>query len=995
MITPAEFIAKWGPGGSAAHLNEEQGAQSHFLDLCELLDVPKPSSGATADDYVFEQRSLVLGEARGYADVFYRDHFAWENKAPGKNLDAALRQLQQYSLALANPPLLVVCDRLTIRIHTQFNGYPSERHEIRAEQLDLPDKRALLKRLWTDPQSFKPPKSSRAITEEAARAFATLAEQLRGRGNDVQQVAHFLTQCLFCFFAEDVGLLPDRMFERLVDHRGITSAQLSAGLRQLFATMQSGGLYGADAIPWFNGGLFAYARVPELEVTDVTELRNAAALNWSAIDVSIFGTLFERGLDPAKRSQLGAHYTDPATIHRIIDPVVRRPLLAQWETARAEIAALAARIRKNGDAAYRKAHARLVQWLQMLRAFRILDPACGSGNFLFLGLKALKDIELLSVTQAADLGLDREQDLVTGPHNVLGIELNRYAAELARASIWIGELQWRIAHGYPPKTNPVLEPLEQIECRDALLAWVGEGEGRRAVEAEWPKADVVVGNPPFLGGSKKRRELGDSYFDALNGAYASRVAGGADLVCYWFDKCRAAITDRTLCRAGLVGTQSIRAGSNRKVLQAICAVMPIFDAWSDEPWVNEGAAVRVSLVCFGRNEGATTLNGSVVQQIYSDLSAGDGLNLAGAAELTQNKGAIFEGTKKYGSFEIPGSTARQWLRLPNPNGRSNADVVKPWRNGRDLTTRETDVWIVDFGTHMAESDAMLFEQPFVHVLTVVKPGRMGVRRPRTQRLWWLHEEARVSMRTALLPCPRYVATPRVAKYRYFVWLDKAVLPDTRLNVIARSDDTTFGILSARIHEVWSLAQASMHGVGNDPTYNAKSCFETFPFPAGLTPADTASQQTEALASGAQIPAALPGAELRAHAGAIAEAAHRLDQLRRNWLNPPEWTRRVPEVVPLGMERSPYPDRIEPRPGLNEQDLKALQKRTLTNLYNQRPAWLAQAHAALDAAVAAAYGWSDYTLDLPDTEILRRLLALNLERAVAERAKKKPRPSGAV
>ena len=470
-MTPADFIAKWGPGGPAHSLSERAGAQPHFIDLCRLLGVPEPGA-VPGEDYVFEQHTLLLGEARGYADVYWRNRFAWENKAPGKNLDAALRQLQQYSLALSNPPLLVVCDRLVIRIHTQFNGHPSEAHTVRVDQLDQPATQSLLRRVWLDPESFRPQKTTRDITEAAARSFATLAEQLRSRGNDAETVAHFLTQCLFCFFAEDVGLLPGRMFERLVGNRQLTSDRLTTGLQSLFATMQGGGLYGPDDIPWFNGGLFQRIDVPRLEIVDITELRNAAALNWSAIDVSIFGTLFERGLDPAKRSQLGAHYTDPATIARIVEPVITRPLLQKWELAAQDLRAQTAKIKKHGDAAHRKAHARFVQWLEELRAFRILDPACGSGNFLFMGLKALKDVELLTITRAADLGLDREQDLVTGPHNVLGIELNEYAAELARVSIWIGEIQWRIAHGYPPKTNPVLEPLEQIECRDALLEFL-------------------------------------------------------------------------------------------------------------------------------------------------------------------------------------------------------------------------------------------------------------------------------------------------------------------------------------------------------------------------------------------------------------------------------------------------------------------------------------------------------------------------------------------
>ena len=437
-MTPADFIAKWGPGGPAHSLSERAGAQPHFIDLCRLLGVPEPGA-VPGEDYVFEQHTLLLGEARGYADVYWRNRFAWENKAPGKNLDAALRQLQQYSLALSNPPLLVVCDRLVIRIHTQFNGHPSEAHTVRIDQLDQPATQSLLRRVWLDPESFRPQKTTRDITEAAARSFATLAEQLRSRGNDAETVAHFLTQCLFCFFAEDVGLLPGRMFERLVGNRQLTSDRLTTGLQSLFATMQGGGLYGPDDIPWFNGGLFQRIDVPRLEIVDITELRNAAALNWSAIDVSIFGTLFERGLDPAKRSQLGAHYTDPATIARIVEPVITRPLLQKWELAAQDLRAQTAKIKKHGDAAHRKAHARFVQWLEELRAFRILDPACGSGNFLFLGLKALKDIEYLSINAAEQMGLDREQDLVTGPHNVLGIELNEYAAEQAEALRTFGD----------------------------------------------------------------------------------------------------------------------------------------------------------------------------------------------------------------------------------------------------------------------------------------------------------------------------------------------------------------------------------------------------------------------------------------------------------------------------------------------------------------------------------------------------------------------------
>ena len=1017
-MTPQDFIAKWGaPGGvpgPAYALNEEQGAQSHFLDLCELLGVPKPGS---SEGYRFEEKSTVIGGKTGYADVFMRGVFAWENKAPGKNLDTALKQLLTYSLALSNPPILVVSDRLTIRIHTQFTGHPSATHEVRIAEMDQPANLALLRRIWTAPESFKPQQTNRDITEAAARSFAALAEGLRQRGatpgestasqqQRANQVAHFLTQCLFCFFAEDVGLLPGRMFERLVNNKQATPERLTQGLTQLFGTMQNGGLYGVDDIPWFNGGLFQTIAVPPLSAPDLTELRRAADLNWSAIDVSIFGTLFERGLDPAKRSQLGAHYTDPATIERLIDPVIRRPLLQKWELIAQQIQALAAKIAKKGDRHYRAAHALFITWLDELKNYRALDPACGSGNFLYLALKCLKDVEHHSHLQAAELGLDREADLVTGPHNVLGIELNEYAAELARVTVWIGELQWRLAHGYEFKTNPVLDTLEHIECRDALLT---EGGG----EAPWPAADVVVGNPPFLGVSRKRGELGEAYTQALDAVYATRVPGAADLVCYWFDKARAQMAAGALQRAGLVTTNSIRGGANRKVLDAICAHTRIFEAWSDEPWINNGAAVRVSLVCFGAGDG-THLNGADVPQIYADLTApataGDSLNLGLAKVLSTNSAASFQGASKKAKFEIDATLAREWLRQPNPHGRPNSDVLKPWANGFELSRGPQHQWIIDFGNELTEAEAALYEQPFAYVTKHIKPERITKSEIALRVYWWRFGRPRVELRIALRNLPRFVATVAHSKHRFFVWLPVTTSPDQALITIARADDTTFGILHSRFHELWSIRQGTSIGVGNDPRYTPTTCFETFPFPAGLTPADTAHQRTEAVEGGALIPADLPDTlsdalptedfkpnqplapvhqapaaiktiPPRQAATAIAQAAQRLNTLRQAWLNPPEWTHTVPEVVPLGLSASPYPDRIVPKPGFE----KELAKRTLTNLYNLRPAWLAAAHAQLDAAVAAAYGWADYTANMPDDEILRRLLALNLQRSTSEGA----------
>jgi SAM-dependent methyltransferase len=966
----SEFVRKW--SGAAGGLGERAGAQAHFIDLCRLLDVPEPGD---PDRYCFERGLTKTGSAAGrtdgFADVWLKGCFAWEYKAPGKSLDGALRQLMMYALPLESPPLLVVSDRLQIEVHTHFTGTPSEKHVFALEDIVRPEVQQRLRTLWTQPDAWRPRRSNREITEEAARTFAATAERLRTAGAAPDQVSHFLTQCVFCFFSEDAGLLPERLFERLVGAK-VDAAALRGHLQRLFETMRDGGLFGVDAVPWFNGGLFAQVNVPPLADADVLALKAASALDWSAIDPSIFGTLFERGLDPAKRSQLGAHYTDPATIMRLVEPVVQRPLLAEWAACKPAIEAALAKSRKHGDKAYRDAQATFVVFLERLKAYRVLDPACGSGNFLFLALKTLKDIEHQVNLEAEALGLERQHD-VTGPHNVLGIELNEYAAELARVTVWIGELQWRLDKGYGFKTQPVLEPLDHIQCRDALLNADGS-------EAAWPSADAVVGNPPFVGDKKMRGELGDDYTEALREAYKGRVPGGGDLVCYWFEKARVQIEAGRLQRAGLVSSNVLPVGTqNLKVLARVAATAAIFDAWRDLPWVNDGAAVRVALTAFGHGVDATpTLNGQPVHAISSALHAvdvGEDRLVAQPNDLAENAGAALQGITKGGSFEVEGAVARRWLQRPNPNLRTNADVLRPWWKGEGVTQRDPDMWIIDF-FGMSEVEAAGYELPFAHVLQAVKPKRDLNKEPSTRRNYWLFKRSGADMRVAVAGLPRLICAPETPTHTVFAWVPAGGTVDKNLVVIARSDDVTMGLLCAKPHLAWVQRFGAPYG--NHPSarrYNNTRTFEPFPFPAGLTPADTAHQRTEATTDGALIPADLP-ASLRPYAEAIARAAQRLVALRDAWLNPPEWTERVPEVVPLGMAASPYPDRVIAKAGFETE----LAKRTLTNLYNQRPAWLAQAHAALDAAVAAAYGWADYTPAMPNDEILRRLLTLNLQRS---------------
>ena len=430
-------------------------------------------------------------------------------------------------------------------------------------------------------------------------------------------------------------------------------------------------------------------------------------------------------------------------------------------------------------------------------------------------------------------------------------------------------------------------------------------------------------------------------------------------------------------RAGLVATNSIRQGVNRQVLRRVLDDARIFEAWADEPWVNKGATVRVSLVAFGHSVQPARLDGGDVASIFADLSAqAEGsiaMDLTTAAALRQNESTSFFGFCLAGPFVVDAGQARAWLQLPNPNGRSNADVLSPIWNGADVTRRAADRWTVDFGAEMSVDDAALYEQPFAHALREVHPIRMANQRASRSRYWWRHGETRPGLRRAGANAARWIVTSETAKHRCFVWLPGGVAPEHKLVVIPREDDVTLGVLSSRAHLLWASHLGST--LEDRPVYTTSACFATFPFPAGLTPADTAHQRTEALPGGALVPADL-APETRARSTPIAQAAKRLTDLRDAWLNPPEWCQRVAEVTPLGRATSPYPDRIVARPGHE----KALAQRTLTQLYNQRPAWLAQAHAALDAAVAAAYGWPGPAADLPDDDILRRLLALNRQRS---------------
>ena len=932
-LTLPDFVVRW----QRSNLSERAAAQSHFNQLCEVLGERTPTEAdQDGSAYTFEKGVKKVSGRDGFADVWMRGYFAWEYKGKHKDLNEAYQQLLQYREDLENPPLLVVCDLDRFEVHTNYTNTLKQVFAFDLADLLTNSPTAtcnlppfdVLRAVFTDPGRLKPGQTTVQVTEAAATQFSRLAESLRSRGVPSERAAHFLMRLLFCLFSEDISLLPDKLFSRLVTSNLERPADFTKRMKQLFGAMAGeNGSFGEHDIPYFDGGLFADDEAYDLTRDDLAVLALSSVLDWSSIEPAIFGTLFERSLDPDKRSQLGAHYTSEADIRLIVEPVLMEPLRRRWAEVQqkaTEIIEKSKTQQKAGQTKLRKALSDLLMgFAAELSKVRVLDPACGSGNFLYVALKQILDLEKKVSVFAATNGLSGLLPR-TSPEQLYGIETNVYAHELASVVVWIGYIQWQHDNGFNFGSHPILKPLTNIKHMDAVLAHDDKG---RPVEPAWPDADVIIGNPPFLGDKKMREGLGDTYVDELRNLYEGRVPGGADLVTFWYELAREQIHTGKAKRAGLLATNSITMMGNRPVLERIKETGDIFMAWSDRPWVLDGAAVRVSMIGFDDgSQKERQLDGVAVATINSDLTSTT--DVTQARVLPEDENLCFLGVMKAGPFDINAEIAKKMLDAPqNPNGRWNSDVVKQRLGAKDITARPSNSWIIDF-VDMPEHIAALYESPFEFVRDKVKPIRDESRDARMQSNWWLHGRSRPALRDALVGLKRCIVTPEVAKHRVFVWMDTNVVPDHTCHVVARDDDYMIGILQSRIHRVWTLAQCSWMGVGNDPRYSSSRTFETFPFP--WPPG--------------QEPAGDPPVEV------IATAARDLVEKRDAWLNPPDAS------------------------------TAELKKRTLTNLCNENPTWLRDAHRALDEAVFAAYGWPN---DISDQEILTRLLQLNTERSAKE------------
>lgn len=1050
------FTTRW----RSSTASELSTAQSFTIELCELLGVPRPH--ATAEqDYMFERPlTLMHGDGTSSArriDCYRRGCFVLESKKldPGaqaattgrtrKSFDnallQALSQAEGYVRALpaaeGRPPFIAVVDvGHVIELYAEFSRsggaytpYPDVRsHRIRLDDLHRPEIRERLRALWLDPMSLDPSRVSARVTRAVSAELAELARSLEQAGHPAEQVASFLTRCLFSMFAEDVGLLPKDddglgAFVSVLTQWREKPDKLAKMLQALWTTMDSGGFSPvlAQDVMRFNGKLFKGSGQPGyvlvLTTAQIDGLLRAARANWREVEPAIFGTLLERALDPGERHALGAHYTPRAYVERLVMPTVIEPLRAEWQHALGAALVLAGEAdaldgRKREDK-LAEARAELRRFHHRLCHVRVLDPACGSGNFLYVTLEHLKRLEGEVLDRLEALGESTQGQLAMEGGTVtlrqmLGIELNPRAAALAELVLWIGWLQWQIRTGGEKSVaEPVVHDYGNIVCRDAVLAYDGrepatDAEGRAITrwdgrtmkahpvtgedvpddtarvpewrylnprQAEWPQADFIVGNPPFIGSKRMRHALGDGYVDALQSVWPD-IPESTDFVVRWWHKAALLTRSGEVQRFGLITSNSLRQAYVRRAVEphlsgerALSLVMAI----PDHPWVDsgDGAAVRIAMTVAERSDRPGMLRevlaerdetgdgedlverlGERAGRIGADLRVG--ADVAGARPLRANLDLCSVGMKTIGAaFQIDEATARG-LGLGSVSGLDKH--IRPYLSGRDFTTSSRGIWVIDFFGLDADDVRARFPAAYQHLLTRAKPERDQNRNPVFQKIWWVIGHPRPQFRQASQGLPRYIATVETAKHRAFAFIPQTIVPDSTLVTISTADALALGVLMSQVHVDWALAAGGT--LEDRPRYNKTICFETFPFPADDTGLTTPIAE-HIRARAEQIDAHRKARQAAHESVTLTGMYNVLEKLRRE----------------------------EP---LNAKD-KALHDQGLVSV-------LRTLHDELDAAVLQAYGWSDLgPVPWADDEarqawterLLERLVDLNARRAAEE------------
>jgi hypothetical protein len=1048
-----QFITRWQNSSG----NERANYQMFFSELCDALGVKRPDvkGSVPGDPYCFDKDITIYHpsgkKTSGYIDFYKADHFLIEAKQGSeksgkgtakrgtntylKAMEAAFVQAIAYTRNLpSKPPFLLTCDigdhfELWMGFSGDYGGYGA-RQDIGLTALRKPEIFDLFVDIFTDPQKRNPEKIAAKVTREVAADLAELSKRLEGL-HEPEEVAHFLMRCIFTMFAEDVGLLKEHLFTDALETRWLPNPKsFKPEVEALWQAMNDGtsfGFYGK--LLKFNGGLFAEARAFELTKDQLRVLLTAAKREWKDVEPAIFGTLLERALDSKERSKLGAHYTPRSYVERLVRPVVMEPLREQWDLVQGEVKQILGDVEKEPTAAQKKkAVAALEGFLTELRQVRILDPACGSGNFLYVTLDLIKQLEsevlrrLEDVTGQAQLRLDIAQ---VNPSQFLGIEINPRAAAIADLVIWIGYLQWHFRQfGDIPPVEPVLREYKNIECRDAVLVYDGKEEeidpktgkvrtrwGGRMMKhpvtgemvpdpsdripiyryinprpAEWQEADYVVSNPPFLGARKIRDVIGDGYIETLRKVYRD-IPDTVDYVIYWWHKAAVAISKETIKRFGFITTNSIVQSYSKVLISkhleskriAIAIAIP------DHPWVEsaDGAAVRVAMtvVVPRRHYTGEAVLAHVIDESYNsedeiiiksekvpfiNASLRRSLEAQNIKALNANQNICFQGVVPAGTgFKLD----LKGLRLLNFDEKALPPVIRKYVIGRDLVQTYQPKFIIDF-YGLTEEEArgnwiVLYQWLFERVY----PERLQNQRTAYREKWWIFAEPRPAMRRALSELTRFIVTPYTAKHRPFIFVDSDTLPDAMAYAIASDDAYILGVLSSCVHVAWALSSGGRLGIGNDPRYTSKTTFVPFPFPE---PTPDRKQKIREL-----------GERLDAHRKRV-QAQH-------------------PDVTITAMYN--LLEKIRAGVELTDKDREFNNKALVSTLK--------QIHDELDAAVFEAYGWSDL-LDPPqpplkrgenadgsasplaqegteggamqnlDEMILERLVALNAERAEEER-----------
>lgn len=1042
------FITRW----KRVTASELSTSQSFLIELCDLLEVPRPHP-TPEQDYMFE-RPLTFHhpdgtKSAGRVDLYMRGAFVLESKKFRSNTqtkgfdEAMLRahsQAQNYARALpaseGRPPFLLVVDvGHRIELYSEFSRsggsyvpFPDPRsHRIVLDDLRDGAIRQRLRRIWLDPLSLDPSREAARVTRDIARQLAELAKSLERSGHAAEAVAQFLMRCLFTMFAEDVRLLPNDSFRDLLIRYADQPETAMRMVGQLWRDMDRGGFSAvlANDVLQFNGKLFKKSDTLPLDGKQIELLIAAAKAKWEHVEPAIFGTLLERALSPNERHKLGAHYTPRAYVERLVLPTVIEPLRAEWSDAQAAALTLAVE-NKHDDAV-----AALLRFHHRLCNVRVLDPACGSGNFLYVTLEHLKRLEGEVLGALDDLGYkqtglafggDRADALggeTVDPHNLLGIEINPRAAAIAEVVLWIGYLQWHFrTRGDVSPPTPVIRDFRNIENRDAVLAydlmeyvldsagapvtrWDGQtmkvspvtGEmipddsARKPIEryvnprkAEWPQADFVVGNPPFIGSKRMRDALGDGYVDALQEAWPD-VPQATDFVMRWWHYAALLTARGALRRFGLITTNSLKQSYVRRAvephLEGSSPISVVF-AIPDHPWVDsaDGAAVRIAMTVAesgrkaGRllavieerenaekgNDGITVATICTTGRINADLSVG--VDLTQAKPLSANAGLCSVGMKTIGAaFQIKNERAIE-LGLGCVPGLELH--IRPYINGRDVSQNSRSMFVIDFFGLNAEQVRTQYPAAYQHLLERAKPERDLNRNAVFRDRWWVIGHPRQQFRAATVGLPRFMVTLETSKHRFFTFLSKETTPDSSLVTVADDRGESLGILSSEVHVVWALAAGGHLGVGNDPRYNKTRCFEPFPFPAA---SDEQASNIRVLAD-----------HLDAHRKRQ-QAAH-------------------PDLTLTGMYN--VLEKLRSGEPLTAKE-RVIHQHGLVSV-------LRQLHDDLDAAVLDAYVWSDllpllrisHGNEAPaegqardeaerafENAILERLVALNAERAAEE------------